>query len=213
MHGAVVDVAVQERRRLLRDGIGLMLAGEPGIRVAGLAADDVALRQLAADHELDVVVVEVSAPEWDVARLVADVRHARPAVRVVGLHPGRRTDHLAAGKVAGVDTLVSVGAGAAGLIAAIEGVEAVPPPIRMVDRRRLPGRQVLTRREREVLRHISAGLTTKQSAQLLRLSPKTVDNHKQHLFAKLGVQNQAHAVAIAHRAGILHAGRDAAYGA
>jgi DNA-binding CsgD family transcriptional regulator len=35
------------------------------------------------------------------------------------------------------------------------------------------------------------------------VSPKTVDNHKQRIFSKLGVQNQAHAVALAHRIGLL----------
>jgi DNA-binding CsgD family transcriptional regulator len=56
-----------------------------------------------------------------------------------------------------------------------------------------------------VLRQIASGLTTQQSAAVLHVSPKTVDNHKQRIFAKLRVQNQAHAVAVAHRAGILHA--------
>ena len=64
-----------------------------------------------------------------------------------------------------------------------------------------------------MLRHISAGLTTQQSAQLLEVSPKTVDNHKQRMFAKLQVQNQAHAVAVAHRAGILRPQQDEVTGA
>jgi DNA-binding CsgD family transcriptional regulator len=35
------------------------------------------------------------------------------------------------------------------------------------------------------------------------ISPKTVENHKQRIFAKLGVQNQAHAVAVAMRSGLV----------
>jgi DNA-binding CsgD family transcriptional regulator len=35
------------------------------------------------------------------------------------------------------------------------------------------------------------------------ISPKTVENHKQRIFSKLGVQNQAHAVAVAVRQGLV----------
>jgi DNA-binding CsgD family transcriptional regulator len=64
---------------------------------------------------------------------------------------------------------------------------------------------VLTKREQEVLRHVAAGLTTQESARVLLVSPKTVDNHKQRIFNKLDVQSQAHAVAVAYRIGILSA--------
>jgi len=61
----------------------------------------------------------------------------------------------------------------------------------------------LTPRELDVLRLVAAGLTTGEIGPRLGISPKTVENHKQRLFAKLGVQNQAHAVSIAMRAGLL----------
>ena len=46
-------------------------------------------------------------------------------------------------------------------------------------------------------------MTAADCAAALHVSPKTVDNHKQRIFSKLGVQNQAHAVALAHRIGLL----------
>jgi DNA-binding CsgD family transcriptional regulator len=42
-------------------------------------------------------------------------------------------------------------------------------------------------------------------AEAMGISPKTVENHKQRIFSKLGVQNQAHAVAVAMRQGLLSA--------
>jgi len=54
-----------------------------------------------------------------------------------------------------------------------------------------------------VLTGISVGCTTQRVAAALGISPKTVENHKQRIFAKLGVQNQAHAVAVASRRGLL----------
>jgi len=54
-----------------------------------------------------------------------------------------------------------------------------------------------------VLALISAGLTTAQIAIRMGISRKTVENRRQSLFAKLGVQNQSHAIAVAIRTGVL----------
>jgi DNA-binding NarL/FixJ family response regulator len=63
---------------------------------------------------------------------------------------------------------------------------------------------VLSAREAEIIRAISAGHTTREISAQLEISAKTVENHKQRIFAKLGVQNAAHAVAaIARTAGPL----------
>lgn len=208
-------VALQERRTLLRTGVELLLEGEDDLTVVGTAETDTELREVVRRWPADVVVLEVRPEEWDVTALVDDIRRLtpNPEVLVVGLHAGRRSDHTAVAKEAGIDVFLPYSTGCAGLISAIRGVEprqTMPPT---VDRRVLPGREVLTPREQEVLKHISAGLTTQQSAQLLEVSPKTVDNHKQRMFAKLGVQNQAHAVAVAHRAGIIRPHHQEASGA
>jgi DNA-binding CsgD family transcriptional regulator len=57
----------------------------------------------------------------------------------------------------------------------------------------------LSTREREVLRLIAKGLAGKQMASLLGISPKTVEQHKTRIYGKLGVANQAQAVAVAGR--------------
>lgn len=205
-------VVLQERRRFLRRGIERLAEAEDDVELIGVA-DDEELRAAVRDRAIDVVVLEVRPEGWSVADLVADVRARCGAVRVIGLHSGRRSDHTDVARSAGIDVLLPYGTGAVGLFDTLRGREPRPMPAPLVDRRVLPGREVLTPREQEVLRHISAGLTTQQSAQLLDVSPKTIDNHKQRMFAKLGVQNQAHAVAVAHRCGILRPPHKEASGA
>ena len=60
---------------------------------------------------------------------------------------------------------------------------------------------LLTQREREILRHIGAGLANKQIAQTLDLSVRTVETHRQNLKRKLGIEGQAELIkfAIEHR--------------
>jgi DNA-binding NarL/FixJ family response regulator len=57
----------------------------------------------------------------------------------------------------------------------------------------------LTRREVEVLRLLAQGMSGKDVAERLVLSPKTVSTHVEHILDKLGVQNRAQAVALAFR--------------
>ena len=54
----------------------------------------------------------------------------------------------------------------------------------------------LTARERDVLGGIAEGLRLEEIADTMGISPKSVENHKQRIFGKLGVQSQAHAVAV-----------------
>ena len=62
-----------------------------------------------------------------------------------------------------------------------------------------PSSEPLTGREREILGLVAKGLAGKQVASLLGISPKTVEQHKTHIYGKLGVANQAAAVAVTGR--------------
>jgi DNA-binding CsgD family transcriptional regulator len=58
----------------------------------------------------------------------------------------------------------------------------------------------LTTRESEVLSWLSKGKTNRDIAQILGLSPRTVDKHLEQIYAKLGVENRTAAAAIAANA-------------
>jgi DNA-binding NarL/FixJ family response regulator len=60
-----------------------------------------------------------------------------------------------------------------------------------------PTPERLTERERQVLGLVARGMAAKQVARQLRISPKTVEIHKTHIYRKLGVPNQAAAVSVA----------------
>jgi DNA-binding NarL/FixJ family response regulator len=73
--------------------------------------------------------------------------------------------------------------------------------------RRLPDREdalaELTPREREVLALLASGRSSKEIARKLVISPRTVSTHVQHILAKLDVNSRTHAIALAHRAGLV----------
>ena len=65
------------------------------------------------------------------------------------------------------------------------------------------GAITLTEREADILHLVEEGNSVKQTARLLGISPKTVENTQRHLFQKLGVRNRSQAVARAHSLGLL----------
>lgn len=62
---------------------------------------------------------------------------------------------------------------------------------------RRPIRSPLTEREAQVLRGVADGLSAGEIASALGIARRSVENHTQRMFAKLGVQSRAHAVAVA----------------
>ena len=89
------------------------------------------------------------------------------------------------------------------LLRILEGDEAGAPSLHAG-----PGQgPMLTDREQEVLRALAGGSSSREIAERLGISPKTVDNHKASIYAKLGVQSQAQAVATAVRGGLIQADR------
>lgn len=201
----MIKAAVQHRDRFIRAGLVFVLEQEPDIEVVSQAAEPADLVASTAQSRPDVVVLEVDSDEWDCARLVAALRKRQRTLRVVGTHDGVSADQLRRLYQAGVRSVVSHDMGADCVIAAVRGRQNTPVVIDLRDRDSdapLP-RNVLTDREREVLELVAQGLRTQQIADRLGISLKTVENHKQRLFRKLDVQNQAHAVSIAMRQGLL----------
>jgi DNA-binding CsgD family transcriptional regulator len=126
-------------------------------------------------------------------------------------HDGAAAQALeAAHSRAGPCEVVRRSAGMEEVLAAVRGRAAtgtVQVPGMLPDPRAL-----LTGRQLDVLVLVGMGLGAREIAERLRISPKTVDNHKQRIYARLGVQSQAHAVAVAMRAGLIPAGADATGG-
>jgi DNA-binding NarL/FixJ family response regulator len=64
----------------------------------------------------------------------------------------------------------------------------------------------ITPREQEVLELLALGLSKKEIASRLFISPRTVSTHVEHIFTKLGVQNRAQAIALSYQNGLVHGG-------
>ena len=186
-----VRIGICGPHRLLRRSLADALGEAPGIDVVGVRRTASSLRSL----ELDAAVVLLPATRERAVELIGDL--APTPVVAVSSQRGRD----AAG-VVWCDPSSTVAEIEMELRLIVEDTTRVAV---LVEGRSAGPRKSasLSDRELQVLRLVSRGLTAEQIAELLHLSPRTVANHKARVFAKLGVQNQSHAVATAMREGLL----------
>lgn len=197
-------IAIQDGRRLFREGLALVLGAEPDLCVVALASTAQEFVTVTEGQCLDLALLELDAAKWDACRLVAALCKRHPGLAVVGTVAGSEARPSPRAYRAGVRSVFPRDAGMRTLL---QTIRSLPGPARSPARHRVRDLDecspALSRREVEVLKAISIGATTRRVASAIGISPKTVENHKQRIFSKLGVQNQAHAVAVATRQGLL----------
>jgi DNA-binding NarL/FixJ family response regulator len=170
-------VVIAHQQAMVAEGLAAALARFPGI--VPIAATTDASEAEGWGERADAVAIDQDLDGADTSA----ARLRRKGVRVVFIGEVRRDDE-------GVQ--VSLGAPVAALASAL-----VPGTGNGngngSGQASSPGKS-LTPREREVLGLVARGMAAKQVARHLGISPKTVERHKGHIFAKLGVSNQAAAV-------------------
>ncbi|MGH3102557.1 MAG: response regulator, partial [Gaiellaceae bacterium] len=211
---AVIRVLIADDHAVVRQGLRTFLGLQEEIDVVGEAADGE--EALAAVEELgpDVVLMDLVMPRMDGVEAIRLIRERRPSTRVIVL-----TSFVDDDKV-----FPAVRAGAAGyllkdvqpqeLVSAIRtvhGGEALLHPAvaaRLMEEFAAAGErprrsELLTPRERQVMRLIARGLANKAIARELEVSEKTVKTHVSNILGKLGLTDRTQAALYAVREGIV----------
>ncbi|MFF1823270.1 response regulator [Kribbella sp. NPDC058245] len=214
-----IKVMVVDDQDLVRDGIAMILDGQPDIEVVAQAVDGAdAVRQAGAILDLAVVLMDVRMPVMD--GLEATRRLAGgPRVLILTTFDLDEYvyDALRAGasgfllKRSSRDELIN----AVRVIAAGDALLAPPVTRRLIDRfadTRLDPAvaarlDVLTAREREVLVLVAKGNSNAEVAEELHLTEHTVKTHVSRMLTKLGLRDRVQAVILAYDAGLVTAGQ------
>jgi DNA-binding NarL/FixJ family response regulator len=219
----LIRVLLADDQRVVRDGLGTLLGLLDGIELVGTAADGEEAVALAAEHDPDVVLMDLSMPRCDgieaIRRLAA--RGDRP--RAIALTTYADDASVLGALRAGARGYLTKDAGAEEIRAAVEAVArgeaaldpavqhhvvaalagpGTPPPSPPAPGAVAPPDD-LTPREAEVLALIAAGLTNAEIAERLVVSAATVKTHVNHIFAKTNVRDRAQAVTYAYRHGLV----------
>ena len=210
-----VRVLLADDHTLVRTGIRRILEGEPGIDVLAEAADGPTALEMVRTTDADVLVLDLNMPDMDGIDVLHGVKSAHPGLKVIVLtmHAGR--EYVARAMKGGADAYLLKDSAVQDLVAAVHAVVAgqsyFSPAIQQQMAGLLRGDdpapssrvQPLTDREREVLQWLARGQSSKEVAQTLNISVRTVETHRSNLMHKLGVKSVAMLIQVAIREGMI----------
>ena len=205
----MISILIVDDHPVVRDGLRGRFSAHPRFEVLGEAGDG-AQAVLAAERlRPDVILMDLRMPGSDGITAIRELTRRGVSARVLVLTTFD-TDN---------DVLPAIEAGATGYLlkdaprselfraveAAARGQAALAPAVatRLLGQVRQPAPGALSEREREVLALIAAGSTNREAANRLFISEATVKTHLLHVYAKLGVNDRAAAVAAALSRGYL----------
>jgi DNA-binding NarL/FixJ family response regulator len=218
----VITVVLVDDQEVIRVGLRAILSDHTDIEVVGEVGDGLSAVRIVADLSPDVVLMDLRMPGIDGVEATRRIRtrHPEQVVRILVLTTFDQDENVLAALRAGADGFLSKGASPAELVDGIlrvargehalsgSAVNAVVAHVSVT-----PGISVdaeaarlvaeLTARELEIVEYLVRGLTNREIADVLFLSPLTVKTHVNHAMVKLGVRDRAQLVTVAVRAGIL----------
>jgi len=212
-----IRVLVVDDHTIVRDGICALLALAGDIEVVGEAADGSEALKMVRELEPNVVLMDIAMPIMGGLEATRRICKECPGIRVLVLTQYDDKEYVLPVIEAGASGFISKTAASSELVSGIrsiyDGGSYLSPSVArfLVEdyRHGLRGLshdpyEQLTDRERDILKLVAEGYTTQGIADMLVLSPKTVEGHRTNLMAKLGVHNRTELVKYALRKGIIN---------
>jgi DNA-binding NarL/FixJ family response regulator len=212
-----IRVLLADDHGIVRKGLRALLESQPGMKVAGEAADGREAVKLTAEIQPDVVIMDIAMPNLNGIEATAQIVKANPKTGVVILSMHSDEAYLVRALNAGARGYMLKDSAEEDLLRAIQAVADGRPffsPaiaqtlledfVRSLQQRGLTDSyDLLTDREKEVLQLLAEGKSNKDVATLLNLSPYTVETHRTNLMQKLNLHNTAEIVLYAVRKKII----------
>jgi DNA-binding NarL/FixJ family response regulator len=211
---ANLRVLLADDHALVRAGMRSLLRDIEGVEVVGEAADGAEALELAARERPDAVLLDIAMRGMNGLEAAARFREQHPGVKVIILSMHASEEYVLQALRAGAAAYLIKDSATAELELALKSVMRgetyLSPAIsrQVVEgyvRRMGAGAQVdpLTPRQREVLKGIAEGRSTKRIAVDLGLSVKTVETHRAQIMERLGIRDVAGLVRYAMRTGLV----------
>ncbi len=195
-------IIIADDHSLIRQGIKSIIGQDTELKVIAEAADGVELLEKLAEQQPDMVILDISMPRMNGIEAVAQIKEHYPAIRILILTMHSNAQYFYHVISAGAHGYLLKDDSDTELLPAIKTVQQdktyITPQLAaevtgdMVsafrDHKELPVVQ-LTGREQQVLQMVVKGYTSRQMADILCLSPRTVDHYRASLLKKFKMKN------------------------
>jgi len=212
-----IRILLADDHAVVRKGLRFLLEGQEHMEVVGEAADGREAVRLAEELKPNVVVMDIGMPQLNGIEACAQIVKRNPQVSVIMLSVHSDETYLLRALSAGAKGYLLKDSAEDDLIRAVKVVAQGKPffsPViaqtlledymRYLQQRGLQDSyELLTDREKQILRLLAEGKTNKEVAALLNLSLYTVETHRTHIMQKLNLHNTAEIVLYAVRKKII----------
>ncbi len=204
----MLRILVADDHGIVRTGLRMLIDRQEGISVVAEAGDGVEAVERALAERPDVVIADVAMPRMTGLQAAREIKAQLPStyVLLLSMHDDERYQ------------LDALRAGASGYVLKSQADSELIEAVRAVSAGRTffssaladaelegEGSDPLTPRELDVLKLIAEAYTNRQIAEILKVSEKTVESHRGHLLAKLGMRDRVELVRYAIRRGLVEA--------
>jgi DNA-binding NarL/FixJ family response regulator len=213
------SIVIVDDHPLFREGLKSIIGRNIAYSVVGEAKNGREGLQIALKLKPDLVLIDISLPDKSGIQLTREIRNQLPETRVLIISMHSKFDYIAEAFQAGATGYVVKESASNGLLKGLETVirgeyfldsslsHAVVEsflhfPIKEA-RIRDDEYGSLTPREQEIMRLLAEGLSVKEIAAKLFISPKTVENHRSNIMNKLGLHSAIELIRYAARLGLI----------
>jgi two-component system response regulator NreC len=210
-----IRVLIADDHTIVRSGLRLLLEAEPDIDVVGEALEGREALNLVEKHLPDVVLMDIAMPGMDGLEATRLIKDSWPQVKVLVLTMHRSDEYFFEMLKAGASGYILKGAETSDLIHAVRVVgrgevflyptmaqKLVEDYLNFIQWGEGTG-SPLSLREKEILRLLSEGCSTKEIAEKLVISPSTVHSHRSNLMTKLGLNSRRELIQYARQRGLI----------
>jgi DNA-binding NarL/FixJ family response regulator len=210
----VTRILLADDHAMVRRGLRLVLDAEPDLEVVAEAGDGAEAVELGLDPRVNLAVLDVTMPRLTGIQAAGELARRRPLLKTLILSMHDNEQYFFEALKAGAAGYVLKSSADRDLVeacrAAVRGEPflyhgAVTALIRDFLAREDTNGQLepLTPRELEIVKLIAEAHSTKQIAELLVISPKTVERHRANVLAKLGLRDRVELTRYAIRRGLI----------
>lgn len=199
-----INIVIADDHVLIRDGIKALLQSIDEFEVVGEAADGEELIQLIDSLNPEIVLLDITMPKKTGIEVISEVKQYNHSVKFIMLSMHDNPEYVLKSVQAGALSYLLKNTDHEEIIKAVKAVSAgqkyFSPDIYSIILNGLANpdlikgnqlSEVLTKREKEILKEVSMGLSTKLIADKLCISVRTVETHRINLMKKMEVHNSA----------------------
>jgi DNA-binding NarL/FixJ family response regulator len=212
-----IRVLVADDHAIVREGLGIMLGNQPDMEVVGLATNGREAIRMVDQYQPDVAVMDISMPELNGIEAIQQMLPSHPRMKVIVLSIHETKPYVYRALKAGAKGYLIKETAGLEVVDAVRAVyrgerylsQRISDLLTDVSFRKLEGSkevsplEQLSPREREILQLVAEGKTSQEIAEIISISPKSVDTYRSRLMHKIGVEDVAGLVKFAIQHGVI----------